>query len=1316
MFAIATAPLAMFAAAVCVFLFTAIDLQILLTAFADSLNASATRRLLLSTSTPFTYMTYPTPLRLLLLTSTIAIATSLHIPTQQQHHQQQQQQQHLSTQAPLPSSYVVNTGNPGVCGQEITPAEAFTCLFQNITFSIPNIHVPNIKDHIALDVDNLQCMHLAISLLNIETVAPTSAEHDVLATIRGGTLSCSSDIKLTNIPILKSMSASVNFDISKLQFSVKATMRNENLHHPELPTAATLVVPQSNPTPDLSLKLHLDGSWIIKIINFLGHGLLEDAIKKVILTALSNELPTAINPLLDGIVHNISTLATPYLNAPAPVPLPSGPLPSNVNPIRWDSGLAGSVLGPLSKIMADVSEDNVPLISHFIDFVGLFLGWDSGSILLNLNSIIHIGNDGLSSSTNITINTVKISGLDGLMSGNDELYIFDPHKAMADQQDGNGLQMATKLKFPKLSFDVSGIVSLAPGSIIGQGEGSLKAPATLHVDLVNVSFDLDALIALDWNVLQTLSLGQMLSPSCLLQCLAAFNVTRLDMQSLLDPHSPPKLTFLSRGIDSLMNQLVSVIDGLYATVLSETIRGVVAGPVRDILNSIITKELMNTTGITAKRCLPMPIPSGILPNVTESDSRYTYVKRLLFDKAKKKSGTKKIFSSLSSLLIPSPPPTSPPSLSPTTSFFSSLPTSKAENDVPLNFGSNPIFTLLFGLIDVVLNIDDKPLLYTINDAVNTLTNGTGMFSLYNLLSLDVNFANIHANISLPYVRLHGLNKFTNLDIEASDADILSLEIDSSAMTIDLGVDLSLYITDPDHSDVVVTDARELLELSLVLPNKVRFGSDQVNALIDATALAALDIEHLMSSPGCLGQTVHNLSLNDLILDLSNITIELRCREGNNNSTSTSTSSTIGGINSTSCTAPLHALGLLLDDDIDAQIQLTGLLEKLLKAAVNKTLGQPIVHLLNDLVATFVSESPKICHDANKIKSHLHDASATPSPSTASGGSATTAVPYTGIYPVLSTWLGIMSGVMFVTAIVLGTVMQCRESCQKDRGTGLSSWVTSSGGGTIRTPLLNPTDERGAVEADSTEIAQSVDTAGSAKVSVDHDVALMFHPDVPPYARLSVPFFLLSGALMYLSGNLNIGASVIVDVNFADLNVPLPSLFDFSLGNSIRDMWSAEVYPLALLILLFSGVWPYVKLVMMFTCWVTPPTTRLTYCCRCCSGRVLPVERRGMWLQALDALGKWSLIDTFVLVMMMVAFRFHIQNQLTWDWIKFLPENFLVVDVVVKPSWGIYAFIIATVISLISTHVVIAFHRAAAGSSLDAEDKSSAAVRRFRCVV
>ena len=72
----------------------------------------------------------------------------------------------------------------------------------------------------------------------------------------------------------------------------------------------------------------------------------------------------------------------------------------------------------------------------------------------------------------------------------------------------------------------------------------------------------------------------------------------------------------------------------------------------------------------------------------------------------------------------------------------------------------------------------------------------------------------------------------------------------------------------------------------------------------------------------------------------------------------------------------------------------------------------------------------------------------------------------------------------------------------------------------------------------------------------------------------------------------------------------------------------QVYLLAVVIAGFSGAWPYVKLALLAACWTTP-------------ARTMPLRRRQRLLLWLEALGKWSLIDTFVLVMMMVAFKFHL---------------------------------------------------------------------------
>jgi uncharacterized paraquat-inducible protein A len=75
------------------------------------------------------------------------------------------------------------------------------------------------------------------------------------------------------------------------------------------------------------------------------------------------------------------------------------------------------------------------------------------------------------------------------------------------------------------------------------------------------------------------------------------------------------------------------------------------------------------------------------------------------------------------------------------------------------------------------------------------------------------------------------------------------------------------------------------------------------------------------------------------------------------------------------------------------------------------------------------------------------------------------------------------------------------------------------------------------------------------------------------------------------------------------------------------MWDAGVYPLSVLIALLSGGWPYLKLLLIGVCWVCP----------------LRVRRRETILQWLDALGKWSLLDSYVMVAMMVAFNFKVHS-------------------------------------------------------------------------
>jgi len=69
------------------------------------------------------------------------------------------------------------------------------------------------------------------------------------------------------------------------------------------------------------------------------------------------------------------------------------------------------------------------------------------------------------------------------------------------------------------------------------------------------------------------------------------------------------------------------------------------------------------------------------------------------------------------------------------------------------------------------------------------------------------------------------------------------------------------------------------------------------------------------------------------------------------------------------------------------------------------------------------------------------------------------------------------------------------------------------------------------------------------------------------------------------------------------------------------------------------------------------------------------------LLTLDALGKFSLVDSYVLILFVVAFRFQMKNN----------DN-LKLDVYVSPESGFFSFLVASCLSLILGHAVLFFHR------------------------
>jgi hypothetical protein len=193
---------------------------------------------------------------------------------------------------------------------------------------------------------------------------------------------------------------------------------------------------------------------------------------------------------------------------------------------------------------------------------------------------------------------------------------------------------------------------------------------------------------------------------------------------------------------------------------------------------------------------------------------------------------------------------------------------------------------------------------------------------------------------------------------------------------------------------------------------------------------------------------------------------------------------------------------------------------------------------------------------------------------------------------------------------------------------------------------------------------------------DGDASLLMNPKLPLFVRLLMPFLLFVNISMFFSSNSSIGASVFAKFSIGDDKlVSLPSMFDFGLINSIHDMYEAKAYFLAGLIAVMSCAWPYLKLVLMVITWILPSS-------------ILGKKKREGILKLLDALGKWSLVDSFVMILMLVAFHIAISFPTVSSQVKAPLTIFLYV----YPAYGFVTLMIGTIVSLTLSHVILAIDR------------------------
>ncbi|KRX06311.1 hypothetical protein PPERSA_06282 [Pseudocohnilembus persalinus] len=173
-------------------------------------------------------------------------------------------------------------------------------------------------------------------------------------------------------------------------------------------------------------------------------------------------------------------------------------------------------------------------------------------------------------------------------------------------------------------------------------------------------------------------------------------------------------------------------------------------------------------------------------------------------------------------------------------------------------------------------------------------------------------------------------------------------------------------------------------------------------------------------------------------------------------------------------------------------------------------------------------------------------------------------------------------------------------------------------------------------------------------------------------RIIIPVILILIFALFLSSDLTSIGVFGYQLHYGKhLQTEIKTLKGFSMFETVQEQWRAGIYPLAIMIILFSGVWPFMKIVGLFCVWFT-------------STKIVSYKSREKILVILDALGKWSFFDSIIMLILIDALHMHID--LPTPLLKTRIQLGMVAD------YGFFAFYSATMLSLLITHVEIYYHR------------------------
>ena len=172
----------------------------------------------------------------------------------------------------------------------------------------------------------------------------------------------------------------------------------------------------------------------------------------------------------------------------------------------------------------------------------------------------------------------------------------------------------------------------------------------------------------------------------------------------------------------------------------------------------------------------------------------------------------------------------------------------------------------------------------------------------------------------------------------------------------------------------------------------------------------------------------------------------------------------------------------------------------------------------------------------------------------------------------------------------------------------------------------------------------------------------------------LPTAIVGNMALFLYSNMTTDAvKIIVGMSYQVYSTLPQPVFSFGLVTTVGAMWEAKAYVLAFLVAMFSGIWPYLKLIGLLLWWLR--------------SQAMVGSSPGYgyrYLRMMESFGKWNLIDFYVMVLLMAVFA--ARQVLT-----LVNGDPLTAMINIQPNNGFYAFLLATLLSHVLSHIMCIRH-------------------------